>query len=75
MRLCRKVVYFIGMGSFHDLTQAGTIGNVTVVQVQISLGCVWVLVNVINAVRIERGRPPDNAIYNIPFSKQEFGQE
>ncbi len=53
MGLGTQVVDFVGFNLLDDANQAHRVGEVSVVKNKLSIGFVWVLVEVVNAIGIE----------------------
>ena len=62
MRLRRKVVHLVGLDSAEQSDQAGTVGQVTVVQEQPRTRFVRVDIKVIDPRGVERRRPADQSV-------------
>lgn len=54
--------------------KAGRVGHVAVVQNQPPLRVVWVLVEVIDAIGVEQGGPPLDAVHLVTLAQQELGE-
>ncbi len=62
VRLSREVVDLVGLDLTQETRQVGAVGDVAVVQRQVGRILVAVLVEMVDAMRIEGAGPPDNAM-------------
>ena len=74
MTLCSQVVYLVWLNLLHDSDEIGRIGKIPIMQDEMHVALVWILVQVINPVGIERGRTALHAVDDITFFQQEFGE-
>ena len=75
MALRREIVDLVGLNLLNDADQVGRIGQVAVMHEEADIGLVRVLVEMIDAVRIdERGTALD-AVDDIALVEQEFGEK
>ena len=65
-----KVVDLIRLRLRDDACQIAAVRQVTVVQVKVAAVLVWVVVDVINPLRVERRRPALDAVYLVTLFKQ-----
>jgi hypothetical protein len=72
MALCAQVVYFVWLDLLHDMEQTARIRQITVVQDELPIHRVWVFIEVVDAVCIEEGTTPLDAMYFIPFAKKKL---
>ena len=68
-----QVVDLIGLHFLHDADQVSRVRQVAVVQDKIAVADVRVLIEMVYPRRIQQGGPSLDAVYFIPFFKQEFG--
>src|SRR5690349_10200084 len=74
MALGAEIVDLVGPDLLNDPTQIGGVGQVAVVQAKPDILLMWILVKVINARRIEGGRPPLQPMNEIAFREEQFGK-
>ena len=74
MALRGQVVDFVGLNLLDDADQIGGVGQVAVVQDEIAVADVRVLVQVVDAIRVERRRAALDAVDDVAFAEQQFGQ-
>ena len=72
--LCSEVVDFLRLGLLDDTDKAGGIRHVPVVQHQAALRVVRIAVQVIDALRIEKGSAALYAVDDIALIEQELGE-
>ena len=65
MALGGEIVDLVRLGFLHDADQVGRIGHVAVMQEKLRLALVRVLIEVVDAGRIERRRAPLDAVNHI----------
>lgn len=74
MALSCEMVHLIRLDLRQQRHQAGTVGQVTIVKVESGLRVVWIGVEVLDPVRVERARPADQAVNNIPLLQQQLSK-
>jgi hypothetical protein len=72
MALGGKVVYLVGLHLLDDADQTGGVCQVPVVKNEVTVGLVRILVQVIDAVGIEQGSAPFDAVDNLAFIYEQF---
>ena len=70
----RKVVYFVGLRFLNDSNQIGRVGQVAIVQKEAAVFGMGLLIEVVDAIGVEQRSAPLDAMNDIVFLKQEFGQ-
>lgn len=74
MGLRAQIVYLVRADRFQYTPQRRRVGEVAVVEEQSSRGVVLVATQVIDSPGIERRRPPDDPMHQVPLREQELGQ-
>ena len=74
MALRAKIVDFVGLRFLDDANQVAGVGQVAVVQLEFGIVDMWVLVDVIYPLRIERACAALDAVHDIAFLKQKFSE-
>lgn len=74
MRLRSEMIDLSGLDPVDEGDQPRAIGEIGVVEEEARVRIVWIPIQVIDSVGIERGGPADQAMYFIPLLKQEFCQ-
>ncbi len=74
VRLGREVVHLLRLDRPDEVHQAERVGQVAVVQHQRTPLLVRVLVDVVEAPGVERGRPADEAVHLVSLGEQQFGE-
>jgi hypothetical protein len=69
-----EVVDLVGLGFLDDAHQVAGVGQVAVVQPEAGVFDVWVLVDVVDALGVEQAGAALDAVHDVAFFKQEFGQ-
>ena len=69
-----QVVDLVGLHLLHDADQVAAVGQVAVVQDEAPVGFVRVLVQVVDAARVEARRAALDAVHLVALGEQEFGQ-
>ena len=69
-----QVVDFVGLRFLNDAGQVAAIAEVAIVQLEAGVVDVWVLVDVVYALGVERAGAAFDAVHDIAFFKQEFGK-
>ena len=69
-----EVVDFVGLDLLNDADEVAGVGEIAVVQLEPSLGDMGILINVVDALGVERGGAPLDAVDNVAFFEQEFGE-
>ena len=72
MALCRQIVHLVRIDLVDDPHQVGAITEVAVVQKQLHAVHVRILVEVVDARRVERARPADDAVHLVALLQQQF---
>ena len=67
-----QVIDFIGLGFLNDANQVAGVAQVAIVQLQVRVFDVWVLVNVVNALGVERTGAAFDAVDDVAFFKQKL---
>ena len=75
MALGGEIVDLIRLDLLDDSDKVCGIGEIPVVENEISVRHMGALVQVVDAIRVEQGRPPFDAMYFIAFFQKEFGEE
>jgi hypothetical protein len=70
--LGRQVVDLVGLNFLDDPNEIGRISQVSIVQFQPHIALVGVLVQVVDAIGIERGRAALHAVDAVAFFQQQF---
>lgn len=74
MALCRQVIDLVWLHLLDYPDEVGRIREVAVVKNKPSVRLMGVLVKVIDTIRVERGRPPFDAMDLVSLFEQELGQ-
>ena len=74
MALRAEVVDFVRLGLLDDADQIAGVAEITVVQLELGVGDVGILINIVDALGVERGGAPLDAVDDIAFFQQEFGK-
>ena len=74
MRLGREIVDFIRLDLLDDADEVGRIGQVAVVEDQITIFNMRILIKMVDAVGIKERRAALEAVDDIAFFQQEFGK-
>ena len=74
MALRREIVDFGRLHFLNDADEIGRVRHVAIVQEETDAGTVRVLIKVIDARGVERRRAPLDAVHDIAFVEQEFGE-
>src|SRR6185437_1502553 len=74
MALRSKIVYLVGLNCLDDADQVGGVGHVAVMDLKVRAGNMRVLINVIDAGRVERRGAALYAMDDISLGEQEFGE-
>src|SRR6185295_6361730 len=74
MALRGKVVDFVRLDRLEDPHDAARIGHVAVMQDEATIGYVGILIEMVDALGIEKRRAPFHAVDHIPFVQQQLGQ-
>ena len=74
MALGGQVVDLVGLHLLNDANQAGRVSQVAMVQDELAVFDVWVLVQVVNAVGVEKAAAALDAVHLVAFFKQQLGQ-
>ena len=69
-----EVVDFVGLSLLDDEREVAAVAQVAIVQLEAGVVDVWVLVNVVYTLGIERAGAALDAVHNVTFFKQEFGK-
>ena len=69
-----EVVDLVGLGFLHDADQIAGVGEVAVVQLEAGVFDVRVLVDVVHPLGVEQAGAALDAVHDIAFFEQEFGQ-
>ena len=72
MALRAEVVDLIWLDFLDDMEKVAGVGQVAIMQDKVALANVRVLVKVVNAVRVEEGAAPLDAVDLISFVQKEF---
>jgi len=72
--LRRQVVNFVRLHLLDDADQVGGVGQVAVVENQIAMRDVRILVEVVDAIGIEQRGAALDAVNDVAFFKQKFGE-
>ena len=72
MTLGGEVVDLIGLNLLHDADEVGAVHEVAIVQLQTNVVFVRILIEVVNAVRVELRRTALDAVDFVALVKQEF---
>ena len=74
MALGREIVNFIRLHLLHDVDQAAGIGHVAIVQDKFTRLHMRILIQMIDAIRVEQGGAAFYAVDLIAFFQQKFSQ-
>ena len=74
MALGCEVVDFIGLHFLDNADQVGAVGHIAVVQVQLYIGLVRILVEVVNTVGIEQRTAAFDTVHAVAFLEKELGE-
>ena len=74
MALRAKIVDFVGLCFLNDAHEVAGVGQITVVQLEMGILDVRVLVDMIDALGVEQTRPALDAMHNVSFFQEQFGQ-
>jgi len=74
MALRAEVVDFVGLGLLDDAREVAGVAQVAVVQGEAGVVNVRVLVDVVNPLGVERAGAALDAVHDVAFFKQEFGE-
>ena len=74
MALGGQVVDLVRLRLLHDADQVGRIGHVAEMQDEARIGLVRILVQMIDAAGVERGRAPLHSVHHIVLGQQQLGQ-
>ena len=74
MGLRTEIVNLIGLDLVDQTTEAGSVCQVAIMKMKSNFSLVRVRVDVIQTIRIESGRPANDAMHLIAFGEQELGQ-
>ena len=69
-----EVVDLVGLHLLNDAGQVAGVGQVAVMQLEAGVVHMRVLVDVVNALRVERAGPALDAVDRVAFFQQEFGK-
>ena len=69
-----QIVDFVGLNLLDDADQIGGVGQVAVVQDEIAVADMWILVQMVYAIRVERRRAALDAVDDVAFAEQKFCQ-
>jgi hypothetical protein len=69
-----QIVDLVGLDLADDVEEVAAVRQVPVVEEESHVVGVHVLVDVLDAARVERRRPPDDAVDDVAFLEQELGQ-
>jgi hypothetical protein len=74
MTLSAEVVDLIRLGVLHDADQVAGVAQVAIVELEVGVGDVWVLVDVVYALGIEGAGVTFNSVNDVALSQQKLGQ-
>jgi hypothetical protein len=74
MTLGAKVVYFIGLYFLDDTDKVGAVGEISVMEDKIFVFHMRILVQMVNTVGIKKRAATFNAMNDISFFKEQFGE-
>ena len=74
MRLRTQVIDLIGLHLLQDACEVGRVSQVTVVQLELRVRRMRILIDMVNALRIEGRCPPLDAVHLVALAQQEFSQ-
>ena len=74
VRLGAEVVDLVGLSDLEDAAESRGICEITVMEVQATTGGVGILVDVVDASRVEARRTADDAVDRIALGEQKFSQ-
>jgi len=69
-----KVIDFVGVNSLEHPPQPGTVGQVAVVQNDIEAAEMGVVIEMVDAISVEKARTPYHPMDFVAFPKQELGK-
>jgi len=74
MVLLRQIVDLVRLDFLDDADQVAGIGEIAVMEAETEVFCVWILIEVIDALRIEGAGPAFYVMNKIPLFKEKFCQ-
>ena len=74
MALCTQVVNLVRLGVLHDAYKAAGVCQVAVVQLETGVLNVRVLVNMVDALRVEGAGTAFDPMHAVPLAKQKLGK-
>jgi hypothetical protein len=74
VRLRRQIVDFVRPNCLHELIERRAIGQVAINEIQPHVFFVRILIDVVDAPRIERRRSPDHAVDFVALREEQLGQ-
>ena len=75
MALCGQVIDFVGLQAIQQLDQVPRIADIPIVQEQPPVLFVGILVEVVDATRVEAAGPPDGAVYLVALLDEKFREQ
>ncbi|MNZ88428.1 hypothetical protein D3C78_1073200 [compost metagenome] len=72
MALGTEVVDLIWLAFLNDANQVAGVGQVTIMQDQIAIFCVWILIEVVDTVGVEGGRTTLDAVNDVALFQQKL---
>ena len=74
MALRGEIVDLVGLHLLHDADQVGGVGQVAVVQDEADVPLVRILIEMVDALGVERRRAALDAVHDVALGEQEFGE-
>ena len=74
VRLSREIVDLVGLRLLHDANDVGGVGHIAVMQVEGNALLVRIVIEVVDARGVERGRSAFHAVNSITLGEQQLGQ-
>lgn len=74
MTLCPEIINFIRLHLLHYANKVTGVRQITVMQFKIDIINMWILINMINSLRIKRTRSSFNSMNSITFTKKKFSK-
>ena len=72
MALGAQVVHLVGLHLLHDAGEVAGVGQVAIVQFEVSVINMRVLVDVVYPLGVKRASPAFDAVHDIAFFQKEF---
>ncbi len=69
-----EIVYLIRLNLLNDADEVGRIGQIAIVEEETAIGRVWILIDMIYAIRVEERGTPFKAMDDIPLLKEKLSE-